>query len=132
MQKGVIFLNLSRGFVVDVEALARHIRKGRIKGAAVDIFPEEPESGKVPFASPLQGLPNVIPTPHVGGSTEEAQAGIGTFVAERIAAYFASGATITSVNLPVYQPLGRAYLHRFSHIHENIPGMLARINDMFA
>ena len=81
MQKGVIFLNLSRGFVVDVEALARYIRKGRVRGAAVDVFPVEPESNKVPFSSPLQGLPNVILTPHVGGSTEEAQAGIGTFVA---------------------------------------------------
>jgi D-3-phosphoglycerate dehydrogenase len=132
MKKGVIFLNLSRGFVVDVEALARHIRKGRIRGVALDVFPEEPESNKIPFASSLQGLPNVILTPHVGGSTEEAQAGIGTFVAERIAAYFAAGSTITSVNFPAYQPMGKAYLHRFAHIHENIPGMLARINDVFA
>jgi D-3-phosphoglycerate dehydrogenase len=132
MKKGVIFLNLSRGFVVDVEALARHIRKGRVRGAAVDVFPVEPESNKVPFSSSLQELQNVILTPHVGGSTEEAQAGIGTFVAERIAAFFASGSTVTSVNFPVYQPLGRAYLHRFAHIHENIPGMLARINDVFA
>ena len=132
MKKGVLFLNLSRGFVVDMEALARHIRKGRIRGAAVDVFPEEPESNKVPFASSLQGLPNVILTPHVGGSTEEAQAGIGAFVAERIAAYFATGSTITSVNFPPYQPMGKTYLHRFAHIHENIPGMLARINDVFA
>jgi D-3-phosphoglycerate dehydrogenase len=132
MKKGVIFLNLSRGFVVDVEALARHIRKGRIRGVALDVFPEEPESNKIPFTSSLQGLPNVILTPHVGGSTEEAQAGIGTFVAERIAAYFAAGSTITSVNFPAYQPMGKAYLHRFAHIHENIPGMLARINDVFA
>ncbi len=132
MKKGVLFLNLSRGYVVDVAELARHIRKGRIRGAAVDVFPEEPESNKVPFASPLQGLPNVILTPHVGGSTEEAQAGIGRFVAERIAAYFTNGSTLTSVNFPAYQPVGKTYLHRFAHIHENIPGMLARINDVFA
>jgi D-3-phosphoglycerate dehydrogenase len=132
MKEGVVFLNLSRGFVVDVEALARHIRNGRVRGAAVDVFPGEPATNKAPFSSSLQGLPNVILTPHIGGSTEEAQAGIGGFVAERIAAYFATGSTITSVNFPIYQPLGRAYLHRFAHIHENIPGMLARINEVFA
>lgn len=132
MKDGVIFLNLSRGFVVDVEALSRHLRTGKVKGAAVDVFPEEPESNKVPFSSPLLGLPNVILTPHVGGSTEEAQAAIGSFVAERITSYFSSGSTLASVNFPSYQPLGRGYLHRFAHIHENIPGMLARINEVFA
>ena len=132
MKKGVVFLNLSRGFVVDVEALARHVKTGRVRGAAIDVFPEEPESGKVPFSSSLQGLPNVILTPHIGGSTEEAQAGIGDFVAERIVAYFATGSTVSSVNFPVYHPMGKTYLHRFAHIHENIPGMLAQINDVFA
>jgi D-3-phosphoglycerate dehydrogenase len=132
MKEGVLFLNLSRGFVVDVASLARHVRNGRIKGAAVDVYPEEPESSKAPFSSPLQGLANVVLTPHIGGSTEEAQEGIGAFVAERIALYFATGSTATSVNFPVYQPLGRAALHRFAHIHENLPGMLARINDAFA
>jgi D-3-phosphoglycerate dehydrogenase len=132
MKEGAVFLNLSRGFVVDVEALASRLRSGRIKGAAVDVHPEEPESGKVPFSSPLQGIPNVILTPHIGGSTEEAQAGIGAFVSERIAGYFASGSTASSVNFPVYHPAGRGYLHRFAHIHENIPGMLARINEVFA
>ena len=132
MKEGVVFLNLSRGFVVDVEALARHLRNGRIRGAAIDVFPEEPESSKAPFSSTLQNLPNVILTPHVGGSTEEAQAGIGDFVAERIVAYFSTGSTISSVNFPIYHPLGRTYPHRFAHIHENIPGMLARINDVFA
>jgi D-3-phosphoglycerate dehydrogenase len=132
MKQGVVFLNLSRGFVVDVEALARHIKSGKIKGAAVDVYPEEPESSKAPFASPLQGLANVILTPHIGGSTEEAQAGIGAFVAERIVGYIAAGSTVSSVNFPVYHPLGRTNGHRFAHIHENIPGMLARINDVFA
>jgi len=132
MKQGVVFLNLSRGFVVDVEALARHIKSGKIKGAAVDVYPEEPESSKATFSSPLQGLANVILTPHIGGSTEEAQAGIGAFVAERIVGYIAAGSTISSVNFPVYHPLGRTNGHRFAHIHENIPGMLARINEVFA
>ncbi|MGZ8440087.1 MAG: phosphoglycerate dehydrogenase [Candidatus Deferrimicrobiaceae bacterium] len=132
MKDGLIFLNLSRGFVVDVEALARHVKTGRVRGAAVDVFPEEPESSKASFSFVLQGLPNVILTPHVGGSTEEAQAGIGDFVAERIVAYFATGSTVSSVNFPVYHPMGKTYLHRFAHIHENIPGMLAQINDVFA
>lgn len=132
MKEGVIFLNLSRGFVVDVDALARHLRNGRIRGAAADVFPEEPESSKASFSSVLQGLPNVILTPHIGGSTEEAQAGIGEFVAERIVAYFATGSTVSSVNFPIYHPMGKTYLHRFAHIHENIPGMLARINEVFA
>ncbi|MGE5856260.1 MAG: phosphoglycerate dehydrogenase, partial [Syntrophaceae bacterium] len=132
MKQGVVFLNLSRGFVVDVEALARHIKSGKIKGAAVDVYPEEPESSKSPFSSPLQGLANVVLTPHIGGSTEEAQAGIGAFVAERIIGYIAAGSTVSSVNFPVYHPLGRTNGHRFAHIHENIPGMLARINDVFA
>ncbi len=132
MKEGVVFLNLSRGFVVDVEALSRNLRNGRVRGAAVDVFPEEPESSKASFSSVLQGLPNVILTPHVGGSTEEAQAGIGDFVAERIVAYFTTGSTVSSVNFPVYHPMGRTYLHRFAHIHENIPGMLARINEVFA
>jgi D-3-phosphoglycerate dehydrogenase len=132
MKRGVVFLNLSRGFVVDVEALARHIRSGKVKGAAVDVYPDEPESSKAPFSSPLQGLANVILTPHIGGSTEEAQAGIGAFVAERIVGYIAAGSTLSSVNFPVYHPLGRTYGHRFAHIHENIPGMLARINEVFA
>jgi len=132
MKEGAIFLNLSRGFVVDVDSLARHLRSGRLRGAAADVFPEEPESGKEPFSSPLQGIPNVILTPHVGGSTEEAQAGIGAFVARRILDFLATGSTTSSVNMPVYQPLGPPARHRFAHLHENIPGMLARINDAFA
>jgi D-3-phosphoglycerate dehydrogenase len=132
MKDGVVFLNLSRGFVVDVNALAKNLRKGKIRGAAVDVFPEEPRTNKDPFVSPLQGAPNVILTPHVGGSTEEAQQNIGTFVAARILKYLESGATSASVNLPVLQPSSARPAHRFSHLHENIPGMLAKINDLFA
>jgi D-3-phosphoglycerate dehydrogenase len=132
MKDGVIFLNLSRGFVVDVDALARNLRRGKVRGAAVDVFPEEPRSNRDPFSSPLQGIPNVILTPHIGGSTEEAQEGIGGFVAARILEYFATGGTGTSVNFPVLQPSAAQQRHRFAHLHENIPGMLAKINDLFA
>jgi hypothetical protein len=91
MKDGVIFLNLSRGYVVDIEALARNLRKGKVRGAAVDVFPEEPRSNKEQFTSPLQGIRNVILTPHIGGSTEEAQQNIGVFVAARILRYIDSG-----------------------------------------
>jgi len=132
MKDGVLFLNLSRGFVVDVEALAESLRKGKVGGAAVDVFPEEPRSNKEPFLSPLQGIRNVILTPHIGGSTEEAQQNIGVFVAARILRYLDSGSTSSSVNLPVLQTSAARQMHRFAHLHENIPGMLAQINDLFA
>jgi D-3-phosphoglycerate dehydrogenase len=132
MKDGVIFLNLSRGFVVDAEALARNVRGGKVRGAAVDVFPEEPRSNKDPFSSPLQGLPNVILTPHIGGSTEEAQQGIGGFVAGQILEYLSTGTTTTSVNFPALSPSSTPQRHRFAHVHENLPGMLAKINDLFA
>jgi D-3-phosphoglycerate dehydrogenase len=132
MKDGAVFLNLSRGFVADVDALARSLRGGKLRGAAVDVFPEEPKSNKEPFSSPLQGIPNVILTPHVGGSTEEAQQGIGGFVARRILEYLSAGSTGTSVNFPVITPSTTPQRHRFAHVHENIPGMLAKINDLFA
>jgi D-3-phosphoglycerate dehydrogenase len=132
MKDGAVFLNLSRGFVADVEALARTLRSGKLRGAAVDVFPEEPKSNKEPFSSSLQGIPNVILSPHIGGSTEEAQQGIGGFVAGRILEYLSTGSTGTSVNFPVLQPSTIPQRHRFAHVHENIPGMLAKINDQFA
>ncbi len=132
MKDGAVFLNLSRGFVVDVDALARALRSGKLRGAALDVFPEEPKGNKEPFASPLQGVPNVILTPHVGGSTEEAQQGIGGFVAGRILDYLSTGSTGMSVNFPILQAPSTPRRHRFAHVHENIPGMLAKINDLFA
>jgi D-3-phosphoglycerate dehydrogenase len=132
MKDGVIFLNLSRGFVVDVDALARNVRGGKVRGAAVDVFLEEPRTNKDPFASPLQGLPNVILTPHIGGSTEEAQQGIGGFVATQILDYLSTGSTSSSVNFPVLSASSTPERHRFAHVHENVPGMLAKINDLFA
>jgi D-3-phosphoglycerate dehydrogenase len=122
---------LSRGFVVDHEALARHLKSGKLAGAAVDVFPQEPESGGQ-FSSPLQGLPNVILTPHVGGSTEEAQQNIGQFVSAKMIEYFQSGNSLMSVNLPhCYLDYERGS-HRLMHIHHNVPGILRAINDILA
>jgi D-3-phosphoglycerate dehydrogenase len=131
MKEGACLMNLSRGFVVDHEALAKHLRSGKLAGAAVDVFPQEPESG-VAFSSALQGLPNVILTPHIAGSTEEAQQNIGQFVSARMIDYFHSGNSLLSVNLPHchldYEPGS----HRLMHIHHNVPGILRAINDILA
>ena len=131
MKDGACLINLSRGFVVDHEALARHLKSGKLSGAAVDVFPQEPESGGA-FSSPLRGLPNVILTPHLGGSTEEAQQNIGQFVSARMIDYFKSGNSLLSVNLPQchldYEPGS----HRLLHIHHNVPGILRAINDILA
>lgn len=131
MKDGACLINLSRGFVVDHEALARYLKSGKLSGAAVDVFPQEPESGGA-FSSPLRGLPNVILTPHVGGSTEEAQQNIGQFVSARMIDYFKSGNSLLSVNLPQchldYEPGS----HRLLHIHHNVPGILRAINDILA
>ena len=131
MKEGACLINLSRGFVVDHEELARHLKSGRLGGAAIDVFPQEPESGGA-FSSALQGLPNVILTPHIGGSTEEAQQNIGQFVSARMVDYFKSGNSLLSVNLPHchldYEPGS----HRLLHIHHNVPGILRAINDILA
>ena len=100
MKPGVLLLNLSRGHVVNIEALASNLRSGKVAGAAVDVFPEEPQDGSQPFVSPLQGLPNVLLTPHIGGSTEEAQENIATFVTQKLLEYETTGSTFTSVNFP--------------------------------
>jgi D-3-phosphoglycerate dehydrogenase / 2-oxoglutarate reductase len=132
MQPRSLFLNLSRGFVVDHAALRRHIISGHIAGAAVDVFPDEPKSRGDEFVSELRGLPNVILTPHIGGSTEEAQQDIGEFVAGKLADYLASGATSLSVNLPgVILPVPGGS-HRLVHLHRNVPGVLASINGVLA
>ncbi len=131
MKAGACFLNLSRGFVVDHDALAKHLKTGKIAGAAIDVFPREPESGAV-FSSPLQGLANVILTPHIGGSTEEAQQNIGQFVSTRLVDYVRTGNSLLSVNLPhchlEYEPGS----HRLMHMHHNVPGILRAINDILA
>ncbi len=128
MKPGVLFLNLSRGHVVDVDALAEAVKSGRVAGAAVDVFPEEPRTNADPFASPLQGLKNVILTPHIGGSTEEAQEAIAEFAAERLLGYLNRGDTTFCVNLPNVQLAEVSRAHRLLHIHRNQPGVLAELN----
>lgn len=132
MRPGALLLNLSRGHIVDVGALAQALGSGRIGGAAVDVFPEEPATNAEPFDSPLRGLPNVILTPHIGGSTEEAQEAIGVFAAERLLAYLNRGDTTFCVNLPNVQLAEVTGGHRILHIHRNQPGVLAELNRALA
>ncbi|WP_266202820.1 phosphoglycerate dehydrogenase [Pontibacter kalidii] len=132
MKDGAIFLNLSRGHVVDIEALVQSIKSGKIRGAGVDVFPEEPATNNDPFESELCGLPNVILTPHVGGSTSEAQENIANFVPNRIMDYINSGNTYGSVNFPNLQLPELKNAHRLIHIHANVPGVLANINQVLA
>jgi D-3-phosphoglycerate dehydrogenase len=131
MKDGACFLNLSRGFVVDHDALAANLKTGKIAGAAIDVFPKEPESGAA-FKSVLQGLPNVILTPHVGGSTEEAQVNIGQFVSAKLVDYVKTGDSTLSVNLPQCHLEYEQGSHRLMHIHHNVPGILRAINDILA
>lgn len=132
MKEGVIFLNLARGPVVDIAALKKHIDQGRIRGVGIDVFPEEPLSNQDEFISALRGTPNMIMTPHIGGSTTEAQENIADFVPTRIMEYINTGSTSNSVNFPniVLPILQNA--HRFIHIHLNEPGVLAEINQILA
>jgi D-3-phosphoglycerate dehydrogenase len=132
MKNGSIFLNMSRGHVVDISALVATIKSGKIKGAAVDVFPYEPKTNNEEFINELRGLPNVILTPHIGGSTEEAQFNIGQFVPGRILEYVNSGNTYGSVNFPAIQLPELHDAHRLMHVHENVPGILASINNILA
>jgi D-3-phosphoglycerate dehydrogenase / 2-oxoglutarate reductase len=128
MKPGACLLNASRGTVVRLDALADAIRRGHVGGAAVDVYPEEPESNSDGFASPLCNLPNVILTPHIGGSTEEAQEAIGREVAVALIKYINTGATTGAVNFPQIElpPAGGA--HRILNVHKNVPGVLRDIN----
>lgn len=132
MRPGAIFLNLSRGFVVDYAALREHILSGHIAGAAVDVFPVEPKRRGDSFESELRGLPNVILTPHIGGSTEEAQESIGQFVSNKIRDYLEHGSTTLSVNLPTLALDAQNGSYRLAHLHRNTPGVLAGINQTLA
>jgi len=131
MRPGALFLNLSRGFVVDYAALRRRIESGAIAGAAVDVFPVEPKGRGDEFRSELRGLPNVILTPHIGGSTEEAQQDIGRFVAGKLRDYLVDGTTAMSVNLPGLALSQSPGTQRVIIIHRNVPGVLATINGVF-
>ena len=132
MRPGSLFLNLSRGFVVDYASLRQHIEDGHIAGAAVDVFPVEPKGRGDEFVSELRGLPNVILTPHIGGSTEEAQRDIGRFVAGKFRDYMHEGSTAMSVNAPGLDLPRRDGTLRLAHLHRNVPGVLATINGLLA
>lgn len=132
MKKGVIFINLSRGHVVDIKALKENIESGKIAGCAIDVFPLEPVSNSEEFVSELRGLPNTILTPHIGGSTSEAQENIGHFVPSKITDYINAGNTSNSVNFPNLTLPTLENAHRLIHVHANVPGILAKINNTLA
>lgn len=128
MKQGAYLLNLSRGTVVEIGALANALRSGKLAGASADVFPEEPEGNTDTFATDLRGLPNVILTPHVGGSTEEAQEAIGREVASALIKFVNTGATTGAVNFPQVEPPPQNTRHRLLNVHRNVPGVLSRIN----
>jgi len=132
MKKGVIFLNLSRGHVVDIKALKENIVNGKVSGCSIDVFPHEPLSNDEEFVSELRGLPNTILTPHIGGSTAEAQENIGNFVPVKLMDYINTGSTSNSVNFPNLTLPTHENAHRLIHIHNNVPGILAKINHVLA
>lgn len=132
MKKGVIFINLSRGHVVDIKALKENIQNGKVAGCAIDVFPYEPVSNDEEFQSELRGLPNTILTPHIGGSTLEAQENIGNFVPSKMMDYINTGSTSLSVNFPNIALPILTDAHRLIHVHHNVPGILAKINHVLA
>lgn len=132
MKPNAVFLNLSRGHVVDIPALKQALLSGKLGGASVDVFPYEPKSNDEEFVSELRNLPNTILTPHIGGSTQEAQANIGEFVANKILNFINKGDTYGAVQFPEVQLPSFTNSHRLLHIHQNVPGMLAQINAIYA
>jgi D-3-phosphoglycerate dehydrogenase / 2-oxoglutarate reductase len=132
MKSGAIFLNASRGTVVDIDALVTALDSGHLAGAAIDVFPVEPATNKDPFSSPLQRFDNVLLTPHIGASTFEAQQNIGSEVANKLIRYSDNGSTLTAVNFPEVSLPVQGEVSRLLHIHRNQPGVLNRINQAFA
>lgn len=132
MKKGVILLNLSRGDVIDTDAVKKAIEEKHIHGLAVDVFPDEPEAKGEKFVSPLQNLPNVILTPHIGGSTTEAQKNIGTDVAEKLIRFMDTGSTVGSLSVPSLSLPVQHEAHRLLHIHKNVSGVLSEINGILS
>ncbi|WP_368174299.1 phosphoglycerate dehydrogenase [Aeromonas sp. s13] len=132
MKPGAIFINAARGTVVDIDALADVIKSGHIAGAAIDVFPVEPKSNEEEFQSPLRGLENVILTPHIGGTTHEAQENIGLEVANKLVKYSDNGSTLSAVNFPEVSLPGHKGSSRLLHIHHNQPGVMNQINQIFA
>lgn len=132
MRPGSLLINASRGMVVDIDALAAAVRAGHLAGAAIDVFPREPSSNDEEFETPLRGLDNVILTPHVAGSTVEAQQSIGGEVAAKLMKYSNNGSTLTAVNFPEVSLPDHPDKHRVLHIHRNEPGVLAQVNAIFS
>lgn len=132
MKDGVIFLNLSRGSIVNIDELKSALEEGKVKAAAIDVFPQEPKSNDDKFESTLLGMDNVILTPHIGGSTMEAQVSIAEYVSNKLLQYLRTGSTILSVNMPQLQLGEVGRYKRFIHIHKNVPGVLAEINSLVA
>ncbi|MCC8361322.1 phosphoglycerate dehydrogenase [Salinimicrobium sediminilitoris] len=132
MKEGSVFINLSRGHVVDLKALRKYLESGKIRGAGVDVFPKEPKTNEEQFESELRGVKNVILTPHIGGSTEEAQVNIGNFVPGKIIEYINTGSTTNSVNFPNLQLPILENAHRLIHVHHNRPGIIAHINNVLS
>ena len=132
MKEGGHLINAARGMVVDIDALAAALKSGHVGGAAIDVFPKEPKGAGDEFESPLRGLKNVMLTPHIGGSTEEAQANIGLEVAGKMIKYSNNGSTITAVNFPEVSLPEHPGKHRLLHIHRNQPGVLSEINAVFS
>jgi D-3-phosphoglycerate dehydrogenase len=132
MKDGVIFVNTSRGKNVNADVLAKYIKNGKIRGAGIDVFPDEPKSNDERFISVLQNLPNVILTPHIGGRSEEAQLDMGEFVPQKIINFINTGNTILSVNFPNLQLPKQGNAHRLIHIHKNVPGIMAKINGIMS
>ena len=132
MKPGGVLINASRGTVVDIEALAEALRSRRLAGAAIDVYPEEPRSNDDRFDSPLRGFDNVILTPHIGGSTVEAQENIGVEVAAKLVKYSDNGTSTSSVNFPEVALPAHPGKHRLLHVHRNVPGVLAEINKVFS
>jgi D-3-phosphoglycerate dehydrogenase len=118
--------------VVDLEVLHKHVASGKIGGVALDVFPKEPAGNEKTFTSPFQNMPNVLLTPHIGGSTEEAQYNIGDFVSNKLAEYMLAGSTFSAVNFPRIQLPAVKNTHRLLHIHKNVPGVLSQLNSIFA
>ena len=132
MKQGAIFINASRGTVVDIDDLAHALTSNKISGTAIDVFPVEPKSNNEEFVSPLRGIDNVILTPHVGGSTQEAQENIGFEVAGKLVKYSDNGSTLSAVNFPEVSLPAHDGVTRLLHIHKNQPGIMNQINMAFA
>jgi D-3-phosphoglycerate dehydrogenase len=132
MKKGSYLINLSRGNIVDIDALTEALNSGHLAGAALDVYPEEPKSNTNNFQINLQNIPNVILTPHIGGSTEEAQLSIGKFVADKLTKFVDTGETTLSVNFPEIKLPELKNAYRLIHVHRNVPGIMAQINNIFA